>query len=59
VTTELQHSCAPNRGTCMTGLPDYCTTRCETTPCPSGYTCTTITLNVGGPPSGQYCVRNP
>ena len=61
VTDAGLHTCAPNGGYCMirrvSSEPDYCTIRCETTPCPSGYTCTMINLESGGPPSGQYCVK--
>ena len=61
VTDAGLHTCAPNGGYCMIrSVPaeqDYCTIRCETTPCPTGYTCVMINLDIGGPPSGQYCVK--
>lgn len=62
-TRETWHTCDPNGGICLqeaAGSPDradYCTYRCETTPCPDGYVCRMFTIDPAGAPSGQYCVR--
>jgi hypothetical protein len=36
---------------------EYCSMRCETDPCPTGYECLALTLSAGVNPDGKYCLR--
>ncbi|MET0791691.1 MAG: hypothetical protein ABW061_09245 [Polyangiaceae bacterium] len=53
-------SCAPQIGACIYDLrpgvtkTDYCSMRCETDPCPTGYSCMTLPIGVS---SAMYCVQ--
>lgn len=61
VTEAGLHTCAPDGGYCIRGGPgvsNYCTMRCETEACPTGYTCSTIVPDITGPPTGEYCVKS-
>jgi hypothetical protein len=56
-------SCGLKFGTCLDDrrsgvkLSDYCTLRCEETPCPTGYECADIMTATGAPASGKYCIE--
>jgi len=58
-------SCAPQGGLCLNDLRTgvsasartYCTMRCETDACPTGYECLALTSDSGGTSFGMFCLK--